>query len=62
MKKKIVMALACVGFCAAFVVFNEVRASESLEEEAVKKGHWTNDCDCKWPGKECNRNTHVEIQ
>ena len=23
----------------------------------VKKGHWTNKCGCKWPGKACNRKT-----
>mgnify|MGYP007026483009 CR=1 FL=1 len=58
----IVFALLSVLTSSVSYFSTQLNAFEMIIEEedagGVKKGHWTRNCDCKWPGKACNRSTH----
>ncbi|NJL77376.1 MAG: hypothetical protein HC892_22440 [Saprospiraceae bacterium] len=56
--RKLMSALAIMLFLVGGLNLlpSTANAFDEIELEAgVKKGHWTRNCDCKWPGQECNR-------
>ncbi len=59
--KKLILSLTLLFFLIGglSILPSTVKASDELmaveDAGGVKKGHWTRNCGCKWPGQECNR-------
>jgi len=59
LKVFICMLLLAVGGMVLTPHVSNACDAEAKVNDLVKpkKGHWTNKCDCKWPGKVCTRRT-----